>query len=292
MSCQRFVGVDVRRSRSGRRAPRASARIRVARLDHRRLDEEALAVVDAAADEDLGLARCARLLDRLAVRPASALPSMTAPMKFEKSPTSPIAIEPTSSASRSRSSGQMRFGDVDARGGRALLALVLERAAHDRGRDRVDVGARVRDDEVLAARLADDARVVPVVRDVARRSSSTSIWNTGVEPVKWTPASSGLASAASPIVGAGAVDEVDHAVGQARPRAAAASCSAPRARRSRRASRRPCCPSAPGARGRFPPIAVKLNGVTAKTKPSSGRYSMPVPDARATRSAAPRRSGS
>ncbi len=25
--------------------------------------------------------------------------------------------------------------------------------------------------------------------------------------------------------------------------------------------------------GRFPPIAVKLNGVTAKTKPSSGRYS-------------------
>jgi len=26
--------------------------------------------------------------------------------------------------------------------------------------------------------------------------------------------------------------------------------------------------------GRLPPIAVKLNGVTAKTKPSSGRYSM------------------
>ena len=25
--------------------------------------------------------------------------------------------------------------------------------------------------------------------------------------------------------------------------------------------------------GRLPPIAVKLNGVTAKTKPSSGRYS-------------------
>jgi len=26
--------------------------------------------------------------------------------------------------------------------------------------------------------------------------------------------------------------------------------------------------------GRLPAIAVKLNGVTAKTKPSSGRYSM------------------
>ena len=26
--------------------------------------------------------------------------------------------------------------------------------------------------------------------------------------------------------------------------------------------------------GRFPPIAVKLNGVTAKTNPSSGRYSI------------------
>ena len=29
-----------------------------------------------------------------------------------------------------------------------------------------------------------------------------------------------------------------------------------------------------GLAGRFPPIAVKLNGVTAKTKPSSGRYSI------------------
>jgi hypothetical protein len=29
-----------------------------------------------------------------------------------------------------------------------------------------------------------------------------------------------------------------------------------------------------GLVGRLPPIAVKLNGVTAKTKPSRGRYSM------------------
>jgi hypothetical protein len=29
-----------------------------------------------------------------------------------------------------------------------------------------------------------------------------------------------------------------------------------------------------GELGRFPAMAVKLNGVTANTKPSSGRYSM------------------
>ena len=32
-------------------------------------------------------------------------------------------------------------------------------------------------------------------------------------------------------------------------------------------------PISAGAVGRLPPIEVKLNGVTAKTKPSSGRYS-------------------
>src|SRR5437660_4254774 len=32
-------------------------------------------------------------------------------------------------------------------------------------------------------------------------------------------------------------------------------------------------PISAGAVGRFPAIDVKLNGVTAKTKPSSGRYS-------------------
>ena len=48
---------------------------------------------------------------------------------------------------------------VRARRGGALLALVLERAAQDRGGDRVRVRGRVRDDEVLAAGLADEARV-------------------------------------------------------------------------------------------------------------------------------------
>jgi len=33
-------------------------------------------------------------------------------------------------------------------------------------------------------------------------------------------------------------------------------------------------PITAGAAARLPPMAVKLNGATAKTKPSSGRYSM------------------
>ena len=37
-------------------------------------------------------------------------------------------------------------------------------------------------------------------------------------------------------------------------------------------------PMSAGAVGRLPPIAVKLNGVTAKTKPSSGRYSIRFQD--------------
>ena len=84
----------------------------------------------------------------------------------------------------------------------------------------------------------------------------------------------GLASTGSPIVGAAAVDEVDHARRAVRPPRAAASCSRPRAPRSTPASRRRCCPSAPASSVRLPPIAVKLNGLTAKTKPSSGRYSI------------------
>ena len=57
-------------------------------------------------------------------------------------------------------------GHVDARGGRALLALVLEAAANHRGGQLPRVGGGVGDDEVLAARLAHDARVVAVRVDV------------------------------------------------------------------------------------------------------------------------------
>ena len=49
--------------------------------------------------------------------------------------------------------------NVDAAGGRALLTLVLEAAADDRDRERLRIGARMGDDEILAARLADNARI-------------------------------------------------------------------------------------------------------------------------------------
>ena len=70
--------------------------------------------------------------------------------------------------------GPDRPRDVDAARRRALLALVLEAAAHDRHGERLRVGRGVRDDEVLAARLADDARVASGSGPCSRRSSSTS----------------------------------------------------------------------------------------------------------------------
>ena len=54
--------------------------------------------------------------------------------------------------------GPERSRHVDARGGGALLALVLETAAEDPGGEGRHVGARVREDEVFAARLAHQAR--------------------------------------------------------------------------------------------------------------------------------------
>ena len=99
--------------------------------------------------------------------------SITAPMKFEKSATSPILMSPISSHDAVAHLRPEVRGREDAGGGGALLSLVLERAAQDGGGDRLGVGARVGDDEVLAAGLADDARVVAVAGDVLRRSSST-----------------------------------------------------------------------------------------------------------------------
>src|SRR6266487_4240909 len=63
-------------------------------------------------------------------------------------------------------SGPKRAGHVGARSGAALLPLVLVRPAHDRRREGVDVGARVRDDEVFPARLAHEARIAGVARQI------------------------------------------------------------------------------------------------------------------------------
>ena len=73
---------------------------------------------------------------------------MTAPMKLEKSATSPMRSSATWASSRSRSSGHMLFGAYTREAAEHFLALVLERATHDRGRDLVDVGGGVGDDEV------------------------------------------------------------------------------------------------------------------------------------------------
>ena len=59
-----------------------------------------------------------------------------------------------------------RGRDVGARGGRALLALELEGAADHRGAQDGRVGAGVGEDEVLAAGLADEARVGAVAVEV------------------------------------------------------------------------------------------------------------------------------
>src|SRR6186997_2525874 len=96
------------------------------------------------------------------------------------------------------------------------------------------------EDEVLAARLADDARVVAVIRDVGPDRLPHRLEHRG-RP-----------------------SEMHAGELRARQRGVAVPAGFQSA----------VLPMSAGAVGRLPPIAVKLNGVTAKTKPSSGRYSI------------------
>src|SRR5205807_8144353 len=61
----------------------------------------------------------------------------------------------------------------------ALLPLVLERPANERRAQRVGVGGLVRDDEVLAAGLADEARIRAVVADVLAHSAPHALEHLG-----------------------------------------------------------------------------------------------------------------
>lgn len=61
-----------------------------------------------------------------------------------------------------------RLGDVTPGQGRALLTLVLERRADGLNDARADVGSRVVQVEVFAARLADDPRVALVNVEILR----------------------------------------------------------------------------------------------------------------------------
>ena len=152
---------------------------------------------------------------------ANARSSMTAPMKFDKSVTSPWAA-PSVIDARSRLDLRHRTArHVGARGGGALLALVLERTADHRRAQHVRVGRGVGQDEVLATGLADQPRV-------GRGSSAGSAptcchrcWNVGVEPVKWMPARSRSASATSRDVEAVTGHHVDDARAACRPPRAA-----------------------------------------------------------------------
>src|SRR5205823_12356527 len=97
-------------------------------------------------------------------------------------------------------------------------------------------------------------------------------WKTGVEPVKWTPARSGLASAGSPISAPEPYSRLITPGGSP-----ASSYSFIRKCAEYAAVdagfQTTVLPISATDVGRLPPIAVKLNGVTAKTNPSSGRYS-------------------
>ena len=97
-------------------------------------------------------------------------------------------------------------------------------------------------------------------------------WNTPVEPVKWTPASSGLASAVSPSSAPGPKTRLITPGGR----------PASSRMRSVYQAESACVdagfqttvlPMSAGEVVRLAPIAVKLNGLTAKTNPSSARYS-------------------
>jgi hypothetical protein len=140
--------------------------LRVRALDHRRPDEPALAVVRRAAGDDGAGRRVFHQVERggvLGERPR------VDDRAAEVGEVGDVAVrqrvggggEPVADAALPQ-----RTRHVRPRGSRALLALVLERAPDERGDERVRLGAGVRDDEVLAAGLADQSRVRPVSGEV------------------------------------------------------------------------------------------------------------------------------
>src|SRR5919201_847438 len=97
--------------------------------------------------------------------------------------------------------------------------------------------------------------------------------NTAVEPVKWMPASSGDGSAGSPI------SEPDPYTRLITPGGSPASSYSFISQYAEYAAvdagfQSTVFPISAHEVGRLPAIAVKLNGVTAKMKPSSGLYSI------------------
>jgi hypothetical protein len=123
--------------------------------------------------------------------------SITAPMKFLKSRTSPTRTCDSSEGEPLLQRLPQRARHVGAARRRALLTLVFERTAHERHGQRCHVGRGMREDEVLAARLAHESRVLLVARDL-RADLAPDVLKTPVEPVKCRPASRGSDTAGSP----------------------------------------------------------------------------------------------
>ena len=121
-------------------------------------------VVGAAAEQDLGVGAAPRERDRVRQPAVRALVDHGAHEVAEVRDVA-HADPPDLVGEQLEHAVPERCGNVGARGCRALLPLVLEGAPHQRRRDRCRLGRSVHDDEVLAARLADDARVGAVARD-------------------------------------------------------------------------------------------------------------------------------
>src|ERR1041384_5852764 len=140
-------------------------------------------------------------------------------------------------------------GDVDARGGRALLALELVAAADDGGRERGGVGRAVGEDEVLAAGLADQARVALVAIDVlgdALPHHAEHVGRAGEVDAGGHRGGGGGGGAGGGGGGGGAGGGGGGPPpGAPRPPRGAQTRATRRAAGSRPASRRRCCPSAP-----------------------------------------------
>ena len=210
-------------------------------LDHRGLDEPPFAVVGAAAGDDLGAGLCLR--DRVAVAGECRCVDDGA---HEVGEVADVAHSDAADLALERLAyvtPQVRR-DVEPRRRGALLTLVLERSPHDCRCDRGGIGRRMRQDEVLAAGLADDAWVVAVATDVAADRAPDRVEDARrageVDTCQLRARERGGAH-----LGPGAEDEVDHAGRQPRlledPHLVAA--EQPGAL-GRQASRRPCCPSA------------------------------------------------
>ena len=135
--------------------------------------------------------------------------------------------------------------DVGAGRGRALLALVLERAPGERDEQRLRVGRGVRDDGVLAAGLADDPRVAAVVADVAA-DLRPQVAEHGGRPGEVQTGELLVGHGLRGDVRTGAVHLVDHAGRHACLGQHPHDHLGGRARTSPTASTPRCCPSAPG----------------------------------------------